>query len=70
MEAFLEALMLLVSGPESHRRSLPLHYSKLFLGRWYSEYMERSKKVYLNITFECSYKFIVETNSDIDREVK
>ena len=44
MEAFLEALMLLVSGPESHRRSLPLQYSKLFLGRCYSEYMERSKK--------------------------
>ena len=33
MKAFLEALMLLVSGPESHRRSLPLQYSKLFLGR-------------------------------------
>ena len=28
------------------------------------------KKVHLNITFECSYKFIVETNGDIDREVK
>ena len=33
MEAFLEALMLLVSDPESHRRSLPLQYSKLFPGR-------------------------------------
>ena len=44
MEAFLEALMLLVSGPESHRRSLPLQYSKLFSGRWYNEYMEGSKK--------------------------
>ena len=28
MEAFLEALMLLVSGPESHRRSLPLQCPK------------------------------------------
>ena len=44
MEAFLEVLMLLVSGPESHHISLPLQYSKLFLGRWYNEYMERSKK--------------------------
>ena len=44
IEAFLEALMLLVSDPESHRRSLPLQYIKLFLGKWYNEYMERSKK--------------------------
>ena len=44
MEAFLEALMLLVLDHESHRRSLPLQYSKLFPGRWYNEYMERSKK--------------------------
>ena len=31
---------------------------------------KEAKKVHLNITFECSYKFIVETNGDIDREVK
>ena len=45
MEAFLEALMLLVSGPESHRRSLPLQYSKLFPGRWYNEYMEMLQQI-------------------------
>ena len=32
--------------------------------------MEGRKKAHLNIAFECSYKFIVETNGDIDREVK
>ena len=31
---------------------------------------KEAKKVNLNITFECEYKFIVETDSDIDREVK
>ena len=31
---------------------------------------KEAKKVHLNITFECSYKFIVETSGDIDREVK
>ena len=31
---------------------------------------EEAKKVHLNIAFECSYKFIVETKGDIDREVK
>ena len=31
---------------------------------------KEAKKAHLNIAFECSYKFIVETNGDIDREVK
>ena len=51
MEAFLEALMLLVSGPESHRRSLPLQYSKLFQGDDTMNIWKEAKKVHLNITF-------------------
>ena len=35
-----------------------------------NEHMEGSKKSISKYTFECSYKFIVETNGDIDREVK
>ena len=35
-----------------------------------NEHMEGSKKSISKYTFECSYKFIVETNGDIDRKVK
>ena len=31
---------------------------------------KEAKKAHLNIAFECSYKFIVEINGNIDREVK
>ena len=31
---------------------------------------KEAKKVHLNITFECQYKFIIETSDEIDREVK